>query len=163
MSANWFSQLTGGSNTWAPGQDSGLFLNIDTAGALALAGQTITPALTEDLVASVDSGAVSVSGQTIGLSWTTPWDEGTVSITGQTIVLTLAQDIAVPVTAGTLTLQGQTITPSITGHYLDINLDAAAVTLAGQDVWVAFYVPGVAAERTRNRAITLSRRRYSRG
>jgi hypothetical protein len=123
-----------------------LAVEIDTAGALTVSGETVTTDLTLDLFVGIDAGALTVSGQTVTTD--------------------LTADLALSIDAGTLTINGQDVTASVSvdqawasgawayGAWannswqgmvgptdLAVTIDAGALSIAGQATKFAWSVP----------------------
>lgn len=104
-------------------------LALSTQGALTIAGQTVTPALT----IPVTNGALTIAGQTatfaIGVAQST---QGAITIAGQSVPLSLAA----PVTNGAITIAGQSAAFAIneaisTAGLITFNGQTVALDLAG--------------------------------
>lgn len=98
-----------------------LSLDIDTAGAITLAGQSVTAKIGVDLATQ---GAIAVAGQSVTPALTIPVGAGAIAVAGQaaTFGIGVAQSVA-----GAIALAGQAVTPALT-----IPVTAGAVALAGQ-------------------------------
>jgi flagellar basal body rod protein FlgF len=113
------------------GTGGGLSLAVDTAGAVAVAGQTATGSTN---LAVGTAGAVGIAGQTatgtLNLAVSTA---GAVAVAGQDVTFAKTENLSLAVdTAGAVTVSGQDVTVTVPQN-LDLSVDAAgAVAVAGQ-------------------------------
>ena len=133
-----------------------LTLDIDTAGAITVAGQSVTLGLG----LPVANGAVTVAGQSVGLGLGLPLSAGAVTVAGQAIGLGLG----LPLTDGAIAVAGQSVgldvglsvengAIAISGQSVDLSLttifefDAGSITIAGQDVSLSLAAAPASAEQ----------------
>jgi hypothetical protein len=117
------------SGAWATGAwdvaatGSDLTLDIDTAGALTVSGQSLT------LVTSIATanGSLTLAGQSVLATANVALSNGSLTLDGQTLDTDLSADIAASIENGSLTLAGQSVT---TG--LNVALSHGSLTLGGQ-------------------------------
>lgn len=102
-----------------------LSLSLDTAGAITVAGQSITAAIS----AALSGGAITAAGQSLTFRIGEALTNGSVTIAGQS--LTFATSTALG--GGAITLAGQDFTLA-SGANLALSLDAGAITVAGQSL-----------------------------
>ena len=115
------------------GAPSGLSLDVDTAGAVAVAGQT---ALGNTNIAVGTAGAVAIAGQTASAALNLAvGTAGAVAVAGQDVTLEATADLSLAVdTAGAVTVAGQDVTLAAGGD-VAISIDTAgAISVAGQSV-----------------------------
>jgi hypothetical protein len=131
-----------------------LSVEIDTAGALTVSGETVTTDLTLDLFVGVDAGALTIAGQSFTAALNVAVANGSLTLSGQTVDASIpaayawepgtwapgawaanswagmgSGGLSVEIDNGSLTIAGQSATVA-----LSVAVDAGALTLAGQDI-----------------------------
>lgn len=101
-----------------------LAISIDTAGSVALAGQSFT----SNIGVAVANGSVTLAGQTVTTNIGTAISNGAVTLAGQSV----ASNLGVAVANGAVTIAGQSVTTNI-----GVATTNGQVTLAGQDVTIS--------------------------
>lgn len=110
--------------TTSGGGGGPLNFTIDTPGAIGLAGQTLTVAISQ----GIGDGAVGIAGQSVSAAVGQTLSNGSLVIAGQTVAAGVAQSL----TNGSLTLAGQTL-----GAAVGQGITGGALTLAGQTLSAA--------------------------
>jgi hypothetical protein len=120
------------SGAWATGawdvapSSSDLSLDIDTAGALTVSGQSLTLATS----IATANGALTLAGQSVLSSVNVALSNGSLTLDGQTLDTDLSAGLGLAIdTAGALTLAGQSLTAATNAA-----LTSGSLTLSGQDV-----------------------------
>ena len=133
----------------ASGGGGDLSLNVDTAGAITIAGQSVTMGIsvpagtgavtlagqsaTFSLGITPTTGAVTLAGQSVAFGLGVAADNGAITLAGQSATLAIGANIDFTVdTAGAISLAGQSVTFGI-----GVATAAGAITLAGQSVTLA--------------------------
>ena len=124
---------------------SDLDFDIDTAGAITIAGQAVTASVSQSLT----NGALAIAGQTVTAGIGQSLGAGAVTLAGQSLSAGIGIEIGDGSGFGGLDIEGGELTPSVsqaigngalslTGGDLTasfaVSLDAGAIVLAGGDV-----------------------------
>lgn len=120
---------------------AGIAIDLDTAGALTVSGETVTTDLTLDLFSAIDTaGSLTVAGESATATVDVALTHGSLTIDGQTADASVGANFGVDIdTAGALTLAGETVTTDLTLD-LFVGVDAGALTVDGQSLAAALDV-----------------------
>jgi hypothetical protein len=113
-------------NSWDGMAATGdLSSSIDTAGALTVAGQSVTA----NVGVAVSEGALTLAGQSVLAAVSVALSNGALTVAGETLTTDLTLDLFASIDPGAITLAGQSVTVND-----GVALGNGTITIAGQTV-----------------------------